>query len=555
MAPLPQVEARESPRRRVLYLLAFRAAVTTLLLSTAVVAEVAAPTQEARPIAAALFAVSGAIYALTLAWALWLRRLAPGAPTGRLVRTQIACDLVAAALLTYLTGGADSALVLLFLLAVVGASTVTGARGTLVSASAASVLYLAVALGGRSGLLPAWPGTPSLEGAIAPILRTLAIHVVAIFATAQLASRLSRELQRAGERLIQQGALLEDFAALHADVVRSLTSGLITVDHDGNVQSINPAGSEILGVAIERASGQPIDRLLPGADAAVRAGDPLRRGEVTIQRPDGESRIVGLSASPLYSATGQEVGRVLSFQDLSELRRAQQQVERTARLAAIGRLAAGVAHEIRNPLAAISGSIQLLRAEAAGASGESGELWAIVTREVDRLDGLVADLLDFARQRPPDRAPLELGATLGEILRVLEGDQKLAGGRVKLDATPELWVEADPNQLRQVVWNLLRNAAEATPGDEAIEVTARAEREGDQSWARLEVRDHGAGIPERDRPRLFEPFFTTKKGGTGLGLATVHRIIEDHKGRLELGNADGGGARATVWLPRTTPDR
>jgi two-component system sensor histidine kinase PilS (NtrC family) len=273
---------------------------------------------------------------------------------------------------------------------------------------------------------------------------------------------------------------------------------------------------------------------------------------VTITRPDGEPRIVGLSASPLFSSTGAEVGRVISFQDLSELARMREQVERAERLAAIGRLAAGVAHEIRNPLAAISGSIQLLRgeAEAAGASGETGELWAIVGREVDRLNGLVSDLLDFARPRPPAPTPLDVGAMLQETLRVLEHDQRLAGGRVKVESAPSLWAEADPNQLKQVVWNLLRNAAEASPEGQPIELRVSAAREEERDWVQLEVRDHGAGFAERDRARLFEPFFTTKKGGTGLGLAVVHRIIEEHKGRLELVNAPGGGARATVLLPR-----
>jgi len=218
-------------------------------------------------------------------------------------------------------------------------------------------------------------------------------------------------------------------------------------------------------------------------------------------------------------------------------------VERNERLAAVGRLAAGVAHEIRNPLQAISGSIELLRA---GADRESTELMGIVLREVTRLNTLINELLEFARPRRPDPQRLDVGAALQEMLRVFENDKHLNGARVELTAPQPVWIDADEGQLRQVVWNLLRNAAEASPSGQPISVEVQAEG---SAWARITVRDRGPGISLEHRARMFEPFFSTKEGGTGLGLATVHRIVEDHKGHIEVDVPLGGGTSFTVRLP------
>ncbi len=544
--------------RRLTYLMLFRVVVTTLLLGAAVAAGLAASDvpagDDAAPIerAPTLFAAVGVTYALTLLWAILLQRLRHS-PTGarRLALAQLLCDLGAATVLIHVTDGVDSEFVFLYLLVIVGASSVLS-RATLPTGAAAMVLYLALAIAGREGWLPL--PTTALEHAPPSLLmRTLAVNLVAILATAVLASRLAVELRRAGENLVEQGARLQDLATLHADVVRSLTAGLLTLSPDGRVQSINPAGAEILGCDPARAVGRRVDEVWTGFEAACADGarSPLHRLEVPVAHPDGAERIVGLSVSPLTSAQGAALGRVVSFQDLTELRSMQQQVERDARLAAIGRLAAGVAHEIRNPLAAISGSIELLRSMSDDrGEGQSAELWDIVGREIDRLNAQITSLLEYARPRLPDPTPLDLGVAVAETVRVFQNDRRLGAGRLQLAPSAPLWVDADPGQLRQVLWNLLRNAAEASPGGEPIAITLGAEAASDGEWAWVAIRDRGAGIAEQDRARLFEPFATTKKTGTGLGLATVHRIVSEHRGKIEIGDADGGGAVATVRLPR-----
>ncbi|MGZ3405506.1 MAG: two-component system sensor histidine kinase NtrB [Polyangia bacterium] len=259
-------------------------------------------------------------------------------------------------------------------------------------------------------------------------------------------------------------------------------------------------------------------------------------------------RTLGVSLSPLVDSGGRTVGRIVNFQDLTELRRMEAAMQRTERLAAVGRLAAGIAHEIRNPLAAISGSIELLSQTMQGdGAKENKELMSIVIREVDRLNGLITELLEFARPRSLETERLDVAATMAEMLKVFENDKRLGDVRVELVAADAVFVEADPSQLRQVVWNLLRNAAEAAPR-QTITVEVRADAE----FASLTVRDRGPGISPEHRARMFEPFFSTKEGGTGLGLATVHRIVEEHKGTVELDCPASGGTAVTVKLRRST---
>ena len=221
-------------------------------------------------------------------------------------------------------------------------------------------------------------------------------------------------------------------------------------------------------------------------------------------------------------------------------------MQRAERLAAVGRLAAGIAHEIRNPLASISGSIELLQntAEADGAK-ENKELMTIVIREVDRLNALITQLLEFARPRALETERLDVAATMSEMLKVFENDKRLGEARVELVAEGAPIVDADAGQLRQVVWNLLRNAAEAAPGQ-----PIRVEVRGDGELVSLTIRDRGPGIAVEHRAHLFEPFFSTKDGGTGLGLATVHRIVDEHRGAVEFDCPTGGGTVVTVRLPR-----
>jgi two-component system, NtrC family, sensor histidine kinase PilS len=526
----------DAARTRLTYVMLFRVGLVTLLLAAALVAEVGAGVgEQTSPVVTTLFALIVATYGLTILFAVLLPRVQH---VGRLATAQVGSDLVLTTILVHLTGGAESTFAFMYILVIVGAAFVLG-RGALVASAAAVALYLAEGVGGS--------GVP-----LRTLIRSLSVNAVAFAATGALATRLATELRRAGEHIASQGLKLRDLAALHQDVIRGLTSGLVTAGRDGLILTFNAAAAEIIGRPAAEAIGRPLTEIMPGL-AALQAtvGDgALRRGEIGQPVAGGrEQRTLGVSLSPLVDSNGRTVGRIVNFQDLTELRRMEVAMQRAERLAAVGRLAAGIAHEIRNPLAAISGSIELLRQSSDGDGarmpGENKELMTIVIREVDRLNALITELLEFARPRDLDTERLDVAATMAEMLKVFENDKRLGGAPVELVADEAVLVDADAAQLRQVVWNLLRNAAEAAPG-QPIRVEVRA----DERQVSLAIRDRGPGIAAEHRPHLFEPFFSTKTGGTGLGLATVHRIVDEHKGAVEFDCPPGGGTTVTVRLAR-----
>jgi len=275
----------------------------------------------------------------------------------------------------------------------------------------------------------------------------------------------------------------------------------------------------------------------------------LGEGRNELRRADLEigDLIIGVTVSPLRDLDDEVIGRVINFSDLTELRRLEHNMRRAERLATVGELAAGVAHEIRNPLASISGSIELLRATPQ-ASEDDRALMTIVHREIQRLNVLIGDLLDYARPRPSQPVDFDLGVLVREVIQVARADQSFTDTELAVEVDAPLTVHADPAKLRQVVWNLVRNAADAAAtGGKHVVVEARAD--GDDIT--IAIADDGPGIPADQLARIFDPFFTTKQKGTGLGLATCHSIVAEHGGHIDASSEHGKGAKLVVHLPRT----
>ena len=281
---------------------------------------------------------------------------------------------------------------------------------------------------------------------------------------------------------------------------------------------------------------------MPGL--AQLGDDGLRRADLAISTRD-HAVMIGVTVSPLRDVRDHVIGRVINFQDLTELRRLELHARRAERLATVGQLAAGIAHEIRNPLASISGSIELLR-QAPQTSEDDRTLMAIVHREIERLNVLVGDLLDYANPRPKQPADFDLGALVEETLRVARGEQALGEIELACEVDQPLSINADPAKLRQVVWNLVRNAADAAAtGGKHVRVEARRT----DGAVTISVADDGPGIARELVARIFDPFVTTKRKGTGLGLATSHTIVAEHGGRIDVETELGKGTKMVVTLP------
>ncbi len=446
--------------------------------------------------------------------------------------------------LVYCTGGARSPFSFLYLAWIVHAALRGGSRAAAGAAGGATAGHALAVL----ALARAW--LPWLAPADAPGAREIGVaigtHAVAFWLVALLSHRLARELARSEVRL-------QELSELHRRVFESVTSGLLTLDARDRITSWNPEAERISGWSSAEVVGRPLGEVFPEIAQATRempasADGALARMRVGMRSRAGEPLHLGLSRSPLRGAKADDEGTILIFQDLTRLVAIEDELSRSRRLAAVGQLATGLAHEIRNPLGAMSGAIELLASELPELGANGRRLARIVSRETERLNRLVVDFLAYARPGPlrRERCPLrEVAAELAELHK--SGEH--AAIRLELDVPGDLCAAGDPDALRQVLWNLVRNAAEARPKDGTVRLRARRERDG---WLRLEVCDRGEGMTREVQDRLFEPFFSTRPKGTGLGLATVHRLMERQGGSLQLSSAPGEGTTFALLLPEAS---
>ena len=480
-------------------------------------------------------------YATSIVFGVLLRR---GVAPRRVARPMQAADIAVTSLLVYATGGAESPYIFLYALSVVSAGAVSYRRGAVAVtlASISALLVVSLLAWTQAVELPALSQVRPWEQSRVDLVRTIGINLAALIGVGALSFIFGDQLQRGVETLATTRKAAAELLTLHEDIVRSLASGLITIAPDGIVLTANAAAADILGQPPVLA-GQPVDKLMPGLSALIATGyGQLKRADLQL----ADDLTVGVTVSPLRDVRNQVIGRVVNFQDLTELRRLEVQSRRSERLATVGQLAAGVAHEIRNPLASISGSIELLRL-APVASEEDRTLMTIIHREIQRLNVLIGDLLNYANPRPPQLADFDLGVMVEETMQVARGEQAFASVEMAMEVDRPLPVRADPAKLRQVLWNLLRNAADAAAlGGKHVHVDARCGPDD----TTIVVSDDGPGIAEDQLAHIFDPFYTTKNKGTGLGLATCHAIIAEHHGHIDVASEVGKGTQMVVVLPR-----
>ncbi len=524
------VVAASDLRVRLLWLTLFRTIATTLILGVLAVQLTSAFSaigvrSELSTANLTSFGIIAFSYVVTLVTALLLRtgRVGPGAAW-----TQIAVDVLLASSVVFLTGGARSPFTFLFLVSIIGAAVLLGSRGAIVGFLGAATAY---------GLVLASLLADQQPGEAVPRLGLDAlIQLVAQLLTAVLSGYVGEQLSRTGGRLRASEREFQELTELQNEIVRAIPSGLITCDSDGNVSFVNPAAEAILGLDAAVAMRRKIDELLPGA----RELSAARRSELRVETPRGD-RNLGLSVAPMLK----DGGHLIVFQDLTELRQIEKELDSIDHLATLGRLSAQLAHEIRNPLAAMRGSAQMLVGDSAGAPGE--RLARLILREADRLGGLVEGYLKLARPPPPQLQPTRLDTVVRETLELLRADPAFAGVQVD-ENLMALEAVCDAGQLKQVLINLLRNAAQAlstVKGRGRIRI--RVAR-GPEGAALLEVWDSAGALAAEDRQRIFEPFFSRASGGTGLGLSTVHTIVHAHGGTIGVDSSPATGTTFSVKL-------
>ncbi len=540
----PAVAPVSDLRRRVTRLLLLRTIVITVVLGLSVWALLRGDA----PARAAVWLQSAIIAATYLASIVLGVLLTRGLDPKRVARPMMANDLALTSALVYVTGGAQSPYTFLYALTIVAAGALSYRRGAVIVtiASLLSMMLVSLLAWERAIELPLSAQVRPWEQSGADLIRTLGINVAALIGVGALSFIFGDQLQKSADTLATTRRAAADLLTLHQDIVRSLSSGLITTTPDGTVLTANHAAAEILRTSPGGLTGRNIESIMPGLTALLTgARGELRRADLTVPTTHDDLTI-GVTVSPLRDVRDQIVGCVINFQDLTELKRLEMHARRTERMATVGQLAAGVAHEIRNPMAAISGSIELLK-QAPQTSDDDRALMSIVHREVQRLNVLIGDLLDYANPRPKQMVDFDLGSLVQETIQVARGDQNFADIEITAEVDEPLPIHADPAKLRQVVWNLVRNAADAAgSGGKHVKVEARSET---GNGATIIVADDGPGIPDHLVGRIFDPFVTTKQKGTGLGLATCHTIIAEHGGRIDVETSSGKGTKMVVTIP------
>ena len=467
---------------------------------------------------------------------------------------QICLDVALVTGIIASSGGSRSVFSFLYVLTVLEGSFLLARRGGLVAATLASLLYVDVVLGRHllALLHLAEPAERTTLDALTVLLNAAVLLTIAV-----LAGSLAERYYLAQRNLESQRKDFSDLQAFRDLIFQSVGSGLIAVNPEGRVTAFNRAAESITGVAQREALGQTWGALFGGEVnldevrlAVATPGAKSQRYEIRLKRNDGQEVPVGVSFWSLSSGEGEAVGLIGVCQDLSSIKRMEERVRQADRLATIGRLSANMAHEIRNPLASLSGAIEALVGELPPDPGRN-RLVEIVLRESDRLNRIIRDFLEYARPAPMTTHLVNLADLLAEVVLLLEHRSLPAELKVVREFGDALPARVDPQLLRQAVWNLCINAVQAMPDGGELRLGGRLLPGGGTAPLQLWVTDTGHGIAEGDLPHIFEPFFSTKVEGSGIGLALVYRVVQDHGGQIEVRSQAGVGTTFLLTLPST----
>ncbi len=475
---------------------------------------------------------------------------------------QLLFDTLFITVFIYTTGGIDSIFSFLFILNIISGGIIFYRKGGILIASASSILYGVMLDLHYYGVIH--PIESQLHYASdsynsAFLFYTILVNMVAFYLVGYLSGFLAEQMKRSRAELKETMLDLNKLEALHGSIINSITSGLIVVDDEERVILFNPMAEQILGVYGNQIAGLSLGSVLPAfrehlkgvlKTAASLNSPPFM--DVPYRKTDGTSIHLRLSVSPLRHLLSDRGGRVIAFQDVTEIKQIEENMKRVEGLALLGEMAAGIAHEIRNPMASISGSIEILK-EGSEWDDTQKRLMKIVSREIDRLNQLISDFLIFARPKEIKWRTFDLDEVIKESLTLFKNSPRWNKKvRMSTHLMGSAMIQSDPALIKQVLWNLFLNASDAMVDGGILDIGTKwiFERSGSsRKSVAIVIRDTGNGFDAITLPKLFTPFFTTKEGGSGLGLATVKRIVEQLNGKISGRNHPEGGAEITIVLP------
>jgi len=560
------------------WLMFFRVLVATFFLGIATVAQLRRSESYVTTHLVYLYALTGSAFVLTFIYAFilpYIRRFVLFA------YVQITADIFFVTALLFITGGINSIFSFLYSISIISASICLFISGGLFAATAASCLYAGLLILQQYNII-----TPLHIGAFTAtgyedvrLMYPIVINVAAFYMVAVLSSFLTEQARKSRQQLQRKQIALDQLEALNEKIIQHIPSGLLTLDQFRRIITFNRAAQDITGCTFDTAYMKDVDVIFPGISSAGDASSSPATGmffptdfELSFIRQDGRSLLLGFSGSSIKDSANEEIGTILTFQDLTDFREMQEHIKRVDRLAAVGRLAAGIAHEVRNPLASISGSIQVLQ-KSLQLNAADTRLMDIIIRESKNLSSMISDFTQYARAEAQGKESILLKTIADEVVALFNNSAECKNAcSIKQQIPETITVTANRQQIKQVLWNLILNAAQAmTVKSGTIILTAAVVQHGFEpaalknhipepaakspimSWVEVKIADDGCGIKKSEIGSIFDPFFTTKDTGIGLGLAIVYKIIQEHNGTIAVESQEGCGAIFTLVLPDTSP--
>ncbi|MFH1081152.1 MAG: ATP-binding protein [Pseudomonadota bacterium] len=545
----------DNTNARIRYLMLSRVAIVTFLLGIATFVEIKGEEFLPEISLYSFYIVVIAAYILSIIYYLILN-LSPNLKIT--LYAQALCDVFLISGLVYATGGIPSIYAVFFTIVIIYSVIFLGRRGGLIIASASGIVYgTLLDLEYYKIIIPSYAMIQNVSFSAAYVFSRIIIYIFSFYLVALLASFVVEQERKTRTLLEEKVTAFDQLDHLHRSIIESIDTGIVTINLLGQIKSFNRAATEITGYSLTDVEGLNIIDIFPEyvqlQEKLNRTHDPdSRKSRIEMRLTDkfNKSIILGCSISVLIDSQGKKIGNILVFQDLTEIKKMERHLEMNRRLAFVGEMAAGLAHEMRNPLASISGSIQMLH-KGLHLSLSDERLMQIILRGKDQLESFMKDFLLLSRPTPGMHEVFQVDEIIDDVVDAVRyvpdwRDQI----EIMKSSANRLEIFASKTEIRQLLWNLVMNAIQAMPDGGKVTVAVRQATLKESIPAlEFEITDNGAGIAETDLGKIFEPFFTTKEKGTGLGLAIVNRIVDGYQGTILVDSVPGRSTTFTVRLP------
>ncbi|MDO9565946.1 MAG: ATP-binding protein [Candidatus Desulfaltia sp.] len=529
-------------KRRIQWLMFFRVVIATFLLGIATFIRIKAGESSSQTAYAPIYFIVALTYLFSFA-CLFIPKTIKNIRVN--IYLQSLLDVLLITGLVYVTGGIESIYSVLYPLVIIYSSLFLAGRGGLISASACSIFYgLLLDLEYYGIVIPIYQWGYNYDRDAGYVFSRIFVHIISFYIIALLTNYAVKQEQKTRKLLVEKESAFDQLDLLYKSIIESVNTGILTVDLHGNIKSFNTEAEKITGFLHSEIINKKIDDIFPVLSKMLNKKGQWKAGDRFEVADSG--KILGCSVSPLVDGNREKIGNILIFQDLTVIKEMEAQIQKNKRLAFVGEMAAGLAHEIRNPLASISGPIQMLSKDLK-LDETDRRLMQIILNGKDRLESFVKDFLLLARPKRSERKDIDVKAIIDDVLESLHFNPEWSEYiEVIRNLCDQNNIYGNKAEIRQVIWNLILNAVQAMPekGILKIETTSN-----EKKYLEILISDNGCGIEAKDQDKVFEPFYTTKKNGTGLGMAIVNRIVESHMGKITIKSKPGKGTDCIISLP------